>query len=223
VSKTFASFLGAHALENVPGKTFLGISDSRPDPKLSKQAVERLLSISGEDPQDVNPKGKTPFTAKLICKIGIASNIIADFADPTGALLSRFLFVETTKSYAANPDPTLLSQILTQQNEITWWFLRGLRRLLQNGKYTEPQNELRDRFKLQNNPIPCFIAARCQVTSDANHKLSRESLYEEFGLWCADAQVNCLDKNVFFRDLYSMYPGVKAHERFVSGIMFLAV
>lgn len=222
VSKTFASFLGAHALENVPAKTFLGISDSRPDPKLSRQAVERLLSISGEDPQDINPKGKAPYTAKLICKIGIASNIIADFADPTGALLSRFLFVETTKSYAANPDPKLLEKILAQQNEITWWFLRGLRRLLNNGKYTEPENSLRTRFQSQTNPIPHFIAMRCKVTGRADDKLSRDELFEAFETWCIDHQIACPGNNVFFRELYAAYPTVKGREHCVSGILFLA-
>jgi putative DNA primase/helicase len=222
VSKTFPSFLGAHALENVPEKTFMAISDSRPDPKLSKQAVERLLSISGEDPQDINPKGKPPYTAKLVCKIGIASNIMADFADPTGALQSRFLFVETTKSYAANPDPTLLDKILTQQNEITWWFLRGLRRLLANGRYTEPTNELRGRFELQNNPLPSFVAAKCNVTGKISDRMVKDDLYEAFEAFCIDAQIASMDKNVFFRELYAVYPTVKGHEKQVSGIMMLS-
>jgi hypothetical protein len=222
VSKTFASFLGAHALQNVPGKTFLGISDSRPDPKLSRQAVERLLSISGEDAQDINPKGKSPFTVKLVCKIGIASNIMADFADPTGALLSRFLFVETTKSFAANPDPTLLDRILTQQNEITWWFLRGLRRLEQKGCYTEPQNGLQERFKIQSNPIPCFIDSNFAVTGKTVHKMARDTLFDGFESWCVDKQIACPEKNVFFRDLYMIYSNVKAHDRNISGIMALS-
>ena len=223
VSKTFAAFLGPHALENLPGKTFLAISDSRPDPKLSRQAVERLLSISGEDPQDINPKGKAPYTAKLMCKIAVVSNIIADFADPTSALSSRFLFVETTKSHAANPDPTLLDTILTQQNEITWWFLRGLRRLLQNGNYTDPVNKLRDRFQLQNNPIPLFIASKCDVTGKSDDALTRDQLFDAFETWCTDQQVAGLEKNVFFRELYAAYPKVKGRERYVSGLHFLAV
>lgn len=193
VSKTFSSFLGAHALENLPSKTLLAISDSRPDPKLSRQAVERLLSISGQDPQDINPKGKTPYTTTLSSKIAVMSNIIADFADPTGALSSRFLFVATTKSYAANPDPKLLDRILEQQNEITWWFLRGLRRLLQNGRYTETNNELRKRFQLQNDPISSFIAEYCDVTGNVNDKMPRDVLHNQFDSWCADNQIMSLE------------------------------
>lgn len=222
VSKTFASFLGPHALENVPDKTFLGISDSRPDPKLSRQAVERLLGISGEDAQDINPKGKTPYTVKLICKVGMASNVLADFSDPTGALFSRFLFIETTKSYAANPDPDLLGKILSQQNEITWWFLRGLRRLLQNGRYTEPENSLRTRFQSQNNPIPTFVERHCKVSGKAEDKMDRDELYQAFEAWCGEHRIACPDKNVFYRELYAVYPNVKRQERYVSGIMVLA-
>lgn len=224
VSKTFSSFIAPHALENVPNKTFMGISDSRPDPRLSKQAVERLLSISGEDPQDINPKKKTPYTAKLVCKIGIASNIMADFADPTGALASRFLFIETTKSYASNPDPTLLDKILVEQNEITWWFLRGLQRLLQQGGYTDPTNTLDMKFQLLSKPIPAFVEARCVVTGTSDDRLNRDSLFTAFESWCEEREIsNPPVKNVFFRDLYDAYPTVKSHDRNVSGIAFLAV
>lgn len=223
VSKSFGDFLGAHALENVPGKTFLAISDSRPDPKLSRRAVERLLGISGEDPQDINPKGKTPYTAKLDCKIVIVSNIIADYNDPTGALLSRFLFAETTKSYAANPDPTLLKRILEQRKEITSWFLRGLRRLMIQGGYTEPTNDLKSRFYTQNNPVPAFVTARCNVTGKLDDKVNRDQLFDSFEAWCLDEQIACQEKSTFFRELYAAYPKVKGRERYVSGIEFLAV
>lgn len=222
VAKTLKSFLSPHALENVPGKTFLGISDSRPDPNLSRSAVERLLSISGEDPQDINPKGKPPYTAKLNCKIAVIANLIPDFADPTGAMLSRFIFIETTKSYAENPDSTLLDRILTQQNELTWWFLCGLRRLLQNGAYTATANTLGAKFQRKNNPIPCFVQSKCRVTGNSEDKLSRDTLYEAFETWCAENQVQPLDKNIFCRDLYATFPIVKGKERYISGIVLAA-
>lgn len=218
VSKTFESFLGPHALEDIPGKTFLAISDSRPDPRLSKKGVERLLSISGEDSMDINPKGKACYTADLKCKIMLAANILADFDDPTGALLSRFLFVETKVSHAENPDTKLLDKILTEQNEITWWFLRGLRRLLKNGRYTEPKNRLRTQFEAQSNAVPCFVNAHCEVTGRSDDKMERDDLYSVYESWCINNEVAAMDKNVFFLRLYSAFPTIGKHDRNISGI-----
>ena len=218
VSKTFESFLGPHAMEDIPGKTFLAISDSRPDPRISKKGVERLLSISGEDSMDINPKGKACYTADLKCKIMLAANILADFDDPTGALLSRFLFVETKVSHADNPDPKLLEKILSQQNEITWWFLRGLRRLLKNGKYTEPENRLRVQFEAQNNAVPCFVNANCEVTGRSEDKMDRDNVFSVYEAWCEDNMVAAMEKNVFFLRLYSAFPRIGKHERNISGV-----
>lgn len=219
-SKSIADFNGAHALEDLPGKTLLSISDNRndPNPKLSQQAVERLLGISGEDKQNINPKGKTPYTDQLRTKILLVSNEIPEFSDPSAALLARFLFVQTTVSKAGVEDPTLLGKILKEQNQITWWFLRGLRRLLQNGRYTEPVNAVREKFKRQTIPVPCFVNDCCEVTGKATDKLTRVELYDAFKWWCADHQLSELANNVFFRELYSTYPLVRNQKTNVSGI-----
>ena len=205
-SKTLESFVSPHAMEDLPGKTLLAISDSRPDSKLSKRAVERLLSISGGDPQNINPKGRAHYTTPLTCKLMLTSNIVPDFDDPTGALLSRFLFVETRKSFAGQEDPQLLDKILTQQNEIAWWFLRGLQRLLQNGRYTEPDNNLKVQFQAQNAPVQCFVASRCELSGG----IGKEALHDAFLAWCEESQVSPLEREEFFRQLYASYKAIRA-------------
>ncbi len=207
-SKNLESFLSAHALEDLPGKTLLAISDSRPDPRLGKRAVERLLGISGGDPQNINPKGRTHYSVTLPCKIMLASNIIPAFDDPTGALLSRFLFVQTKQSFAGKEDPDLLSKILAERNEVTWWFLRGLQRLLRNGKYTEPKNELKAKFQNQNSPVSSFVAECC--TLDRAEKTAKEVIWEAFEVWCEAHNVVEPELNQFFRQLYEEFPDVKA-------------
>jgi putative DNA primase/helicase len=173
---------------------------------LSKRAVERLLSISGGDPQNINPKGRTHYTVALPCKLMLASNIVPNFDDPTGALLARLLFVESRVSFVGREDPELLDKILTQQNEITWWFLRGLRRLLKAGRYTEPQNNLRAQFQSQNAPVQCFVATCCELSGT----VQKDALHDAFLAWCDERQVSSLDKEEFYRQLYASYKTLSA-------------
>jgi putative DNA primase/helicase len=200
-SKTLKAFNSPHALEDLPGKTFLCISDQRSNDRVSAEALERLLGIIGQDVQSINPKGKPHYSAALNCKVMIVSNVMLDFEDDTGAALSRFLFLETKKSYAGKEDPTLLKRILEQRNEVTWWALRGLQRLLRSGRYTEPENNLRQRFQYANSPVRCFVDERC----DLEGEIDKQVLYDAFIAWCDERQVTEVESNIFFRRLYASY------------------
>jgi putative DNA primase/helicase len=204
-SKTLKAFNSPHALEDLPGKTFLCISDQRSNDKVSAEALERLLGIIGQDVQSINPKGKPHYSAALSCKVMIVSNVMLDFEDDTGAALARFLFLQTRKSYAGKEDPSLLQKILAQRNEVTWWALRGLRRLLQNGRYTEPQNDLRNQFQYHNAPVRSFVAERCQLVGEVD----KDVLHDAFLTWCDEKQVAEIEKTVFYRRLYATYPDVR--------------
>jgi putative DNA primase/helicase len=203
-SKTLKAFHSPHALEDLPGKTFLCISDQRSNDKVSAEALERLLGIIGQDVQSINPKGKPHYSAALNCKVMIVSNVMLDFEDDTGAALSRFLFLETKKSYAGKEDPTLLKRILEQRNEVTWWALRGLQRLLRNGRYTEPENNLRQRFQYANSPVRCFVEERCELAGEVD----KQTFYDAFVAWCNERQVAEVESNIFFRRLYASYKTV---------------
>jgi putative DNA primase/helicase len=200
-SKTLKAFNSPHAMEDLPGKTFLGISDQRGDDKVSAEALERLLGIVGQDQQSINPKGKTHYTAALDCKLMIVSNVVLNFDDDTGAALARFLFLQTRKSYAGREDPTLLKCILSERNQVTWWALRGLRRLLTNQRYTEPENGLREQFARNNSPVKSFVEECCQLSGE----VEKDALHNAYLAWCDRYQVTELDDAVFFRRLYATY------------------
>jgi putative DNA primase/helicase len=218
VAKSFDSFVSAHALEDVVGKTLLVLSDTRPDPKVSRAGVERLLGISGQDTMNINPKNRKHFDADLICKILIMANLLPDFSDASGALLARFMFLQTTKSFVGQEDSELLSKILREQNAIAWWFLRGLRRLLTNGRYTEPDNQLREKFEAKNNPVPTFVGMQCEVTGKSDDKLQPGDLFNAFEEWAIPFEVAPMTENVFFRELYRYFPTVSRTHGYIRGI-----
>jgi putative DNA primase/helicase len=205
-SKTLKAFNSPHALEDLPGKTFLCISDQRSNDKVSAEALERLLGIIGQDVQSINPKGKSHYSAALSAKVMIVSNVMLDFEDDTGAAMARFLFLQTRKSYAGKEDPTLLKRILAERNQVTWWALRGLRRLLQNGCYTEPVNDLRAKFQRANAPVKAFVDERCQLSGEVD----KDSLHAAYVAWCDEHQVADLDDAIFFKRLYATFSTVRA-------------
>lgn len=221
VAKTFESFVSSHALEDAVGKTLLVLADSRPDPRFSRAGVEKLLSISGQDTVNINPKNRKHFDADLVCKIMILANILPDFSDESGALLARFLFLQSTKTFAGREDKDLTNKILREQNSVTWWFLRGLRRLLQNGRYTEPENNLREKFEYKNNPIPSFVRNMCEVTGRSEDRILPSELFKSYENWSIPYEVAPTSDNTFFRELYRHYPAINRTNNYIRGIRWL--
>ena len=112
----------------MPGCRLLSLSEARPDPRFSKQGVEIILQISGEDDVGINPKHAKQYTCTLVCKVLVVSNEIPEFDDPTGAMEARMLPWQTTVPHIHDADTGLQKALEAEQNEIAWWALRGLRR-----------------------------------------------------------------------------------------------
>ena len=75
--------------------------------------MERLKSISGEDPQQINPKGKAYIEVeKLRTRFVIMSNELQKLTDPTGALANRFIYLLTTQSFYGSEDVNLEAKLL---------------------------------------------------------------------------------------------------------------
>lgn len=212
-NKDFNQFNGAHSLEDLPGKTLLGVSDHRQhDSRAVRSSVGRLLGIIGEDRQNINPKNLRQYTEKLAVKVMICTNQVPDFHDATDALLSRFIFVKTRLSFAGREDTGLEVRILQQRNQATWWFLRGLKRLVQRGQFVQPDNGVASMFRIRNAPIQCFVEACCELSG----KMAKDALYEAFADWCEDHGLAAMAMTEFMQQLYATYP-VRSERPTVQG------
>jgi putative DNA primase/helicase len=65
------------------------------------------------------------------------------------------------------------------------WALEGLRRLRQNGRFTQPKQVLdaREQYKSENDTEAAFIADWC--VCDEKQTLKSSELYRAYQLWCA--------------------------------------
>ena len=112
---TITSLSGPHGMHGLMNKQ-LGImwdvSVTGKNTDINK-AVEALKNISGQDNIQVNPKRRdTIELAAMPLNILMIANKTADLKDNTGALASRFTFLNTTQSFYGREDPSLEKHII---------------------------------------------------------------------------------------------------------------
>jgi hypothetical protein len=67
------------------------------------------------------------------------------------------------------PDPDLKRKIADEGNGIFYWMVEGLCELLPRKKFplgSETSQDIRARFKVENNPIKSFVQERCELNKD---------------------------------------------------------
>ena len=110
---TLSSLTTGFGLAPLVGKPLATISDARLGSRADNLiAVERLLSISGEDYITVDRKYRDAWTGKLPTRFLILTNEIPHFTDASGALASRFVLLTLTRSFYGHEDPLLTDRLL---------------------------------------------------------------------------------------------------------------
>jgi len=174
-----------HGLQELADKPAANIADARmPKGKETTTAVERLLSISGEDPQSVNPKFKNRYTVKLPTRITMMTNELPKLIDTSGVLVSRLLVLRFRESYFGREDPGLLNDLIDELPGILLWALDGRDRLNERGHFLQPESgqSLIEDLLAMASPISAFIDERCVVGPD--EKVEIDPLYRNWSEWC---------------------------------------
>ncbi len=129
-------------------------------------AVERLLSISGEDTITVDRKYRDPWTGRLPTRFMILTNELPRFSDSSGALASRFVISILTTSFYGRENPALTAELLEEAPGIFNWALEGLDRLRERGYFVTPDVGARRRSaisKTSPRPVGAFVRDLCEV------------------------------------------------------------
>ena len=186
IGPTLSSLGGEFGLQPFLNKTLALISDARLNGRGSNSAIiERLLSISGEDPLTVNRKFLPSLTIQLPTRIVMVSNELPDMRDASGALAKRYIVLTLTKSWLGNEDIALFSRLRTELPGILIWALQGLARLRTRGKFVQPASSTQtiEELEAMTSPTKAFIAERCEWKPLA--KVSVAALFEAWQSWCS--------------------------------------
>lgn len=167
-------------------------------------AVERMLSISGEDDVSVDRKHRTPWMGKLGVRFVLLANEVPGLGDSTEAFASRFIVLKTNGTWLGREDEGLTNRLLMELPGILRWALEGRDRLAARGYFVQPaaskvvMEELAD----ANNPTRVFLRECCEV--GAGFEEDKDNLYYAYSSWCTSEGRSADIRPRFFANLKSI-------------------
>jgi putative DNA primase/helicase len=232
IARVLTGLLGAHnvaaptlsgltqnfGLQALIGKPLAIISDARLGSRSDNFiAVERLLSVSGEDTITVDRKYRDPWTGRLPSRFMILTNELPRFTDSSGALASRFVMSTLTQSFYGQENPALTAELLEEASGIFNWALAGLDRLRVRGYFVVPQSAREAQRHLEDlaSPVNAFVRDYCEVGSE--HTITKAELWAAWKEWCADEGATHGTKSNLLKNLYAAVPGARSSKPRAEG------
>lgn len=192
------------------GKSLAILSDARAGSGPNQVVVERLLTISGEDALTVDRKYREPWTGKIPARFILVSNEVPNFGDASGAIVGRFVVLQTTRSWLDREDRELEERLHRELPGILSWALDGLERLTVNGGwFTQPQSSQQaiSTLRAAASPMQMFLAESCELGPDL--EVPKADLYEEWRDWCEQTgREKPGSASTFGRHLHAALPGL---------------
>lgn len=170
---TAGQFITNFGLQNLIGKTLAVIGDLRARSGGQEELVERLLTIIGEDALTIDRKYREPWTGKVGARMMFLSNDPPSMVDASGALASRFLFLETKGSWLGKEDLNLAGDLRAEMDAILQWALDGYDHIRDGGRITEPaaSSTLRGEADTMGSSEASFIEECCVLDGDLEDDL----------------------------------------------------
>lgn len=160
------------------------IDDAEKRTDLSMQIVR---TMTGGDPITSNVKNKDYIVFRNFCKLIIASNYDPLIKEPDNWINRRLYVMPMTRQFSAKEmNPNLRSELEKEKNEIFWWAVEGLKRILDKNKFTEPASVIeatKSAIKM-NDYYGTFIEDVLPKTMKGFVELDIGSAYQEFKSFC---------------------------------------
>lgn len=210
---TMSNLAGNFGLQPLIGKLLAIIPDARfRHGQYSHHAVEKILMITGEDTATIDRKNREAWTGTLSTRIVVLSNEVPKLSDTSGAVASRFITLQMSRSFLGKEDPGLTDKLLTELPGIFAWALEGLERLNKRGYFLQPESgrELSDKLSELGNPIRSYVQEYCVLDPKASTTV--EELFQAYREWCAENGHYPAAKNVFSQDIETAFPELRRHQ-----------
>ncbi len=167
------------------GKSVALIPDARLSGRADSQVIiERLLSISGQDPQTIDRKHREDWTGYLTTRFVVASNELPRLGDSSGALPGRVILLRLTRTFFGREDMGLFDRLAAELPGILRWAIAGWESLRARGRFLQPRSgqELLDDLDELSSPIAAFVAECCLTGPE--YRAPVQELYGKWKSWC---------------------------------------
>lgn len=203
---TLGQFGTDFGLQPLVGKLAAIVGDARLSGRTDTgPIIERLLGISGADPQNVNRKNREFWYGIMSARITIISNEVPRLVDASDALQKRSIMLKLSESFYGKEDTTLTSALLAELPGILLWAIEGWRRLQSRGRFEAPaaSRKLTEQMADLASPVGAWARRRC-VTDEPDRDLwiRCEDAFADFKAWATEnGQQHVPTQTLFGRDI----------------------
>lgn len=220
-------FLGEQNVSNIPlqkleadrfapGKLYgklANIFNDLSDKALNETGI--MKSLTGGDHITCDRKFKEPFEFVNRAKLIFSANRLPQSTyDDSDAFYSRWVLIMFPNTFEGREDVHLIEKMTTkgELSGLLNWALEGLRRLLEQGHFsnTLTSHETRKLYRTLSSPIASFIES--ELEEDPESVITKEEMYARFVLYCRANNLIPVSINKFGRD----FPGVCGHDIIVK-------
>lgn len=202
---TLSQLASTFGRESLVARTMAQITDANWNIRDIDVAVEALKSISGEDDQGIDRKNRVTWEGRLGVRFVLVANPMPKFNDPSGALLSRMLHIEFSRSFLGREDEGLTPRLLTELPGILNWALAGLAQLSARGRLYVPaaSREAAEDIERTTSPVAGFLRDRTVSVDPAMCVgIYLDELHHAYTAYRSAAEVQRpTSRDVFARDL----------------------
>ncbi len=162
--------------------------------------ADQLKALASGEPIQARLKYGNSFMMTDYAKLAFNCNELPREVEHNEAYFRRFLIVPFEVTIPENErDPSLADRIiLTELPGVFNWVLAGLRRLLENGKFTECEKarEMLERYKQESDSVWAFVDDAGYKPAN-NASLALKELYQEYKAYCLDSGFRALSIRKF--------------------------
>lgn len=168
--------------------------------------------IAGDEVMGRHSYGR-PFPIRPRAAHIMAFNELPETTDTSEGLWRRFIVLRFGRNMADLPQgqqmtrDEILRKIDAELPAIAHWALQGAVRVIQNGKYTEAEDDSLEEWRYESSSVPFFV--KDALVEDPEARCGAADLHLVFLEWCQLAGYESLKQSTFGRRLVAM--GVHRH------------
>jgi len=194
-------------------------------PDLSNRALDKtgtFKMLTGGDTVSAEHKFRARFYFKNYAKLIFSANKIPESKDDTTAFFRRWIIINFPNQFLAdNPktDPQLLKKLTTEVELSGFlnWCLEGLRRLIENKKFSRSKSieETREQYLRSSDPVKAFAMDKLEYK--AGSAIPKTEVYKAFIEYCQKMKLPTVSQTTFASKLVECMPTTKTTRKRIEG------
>lgn len=174
-------------------------------------AIERLLSISGEDEIRIARKYQSDWCGKLPTRIVMASNEMPRLPDAAAAMPTRLLTLQFTESHLGKEDLDLQPRLMAELPGIMAWCCEGYRDLIECGAFVRNDATIRTTEEAQEvgSPVLSFMRDCLEVTYQPEHTVEIGELFSLYQTWCERTGHRAASQTTLTKQIMDLEPKIR--------------